>query len=99
MRVLPQSPASPAPALGVAPPDLRGRGKSHLQEKVVGAALFGAAAVSILTTIGIVVVLLVESLGFFAAVSPIDFLTGTRWTPLFQPQSFGVLPLLAGSLR
>ena len=80
------------------PPDLRGQGKSHLQEKIVGAVLFGAAAVSILTTVGIVVVLLVESIGFFAEVSPLDFLTGTRWAPLFEPQSFGVLPLLTGSL-
>ena len=54
--------------------------------------------VSILTTLGIVAVLLFEALGFFRAVSPIEFLTGTRWTPLFQPQHFGVLPLLSGSL-
>ena len=98
-RVLPQSPASPAPALeSDTRIDLRGRGSAQLQERIVGGVLMGAAGVSILTTIGIVVVLLVESLGFFAEVSPLDFLTGTRWTPLFQPQSFGVLPLLAGSL-
>ncbi len=54
--------------------------------------------VSIFTTLGIVAVLLIEALGFFAEVSPIEFLTGTKWTPLFQPQNFGVLPLLSGSL-
>jgi phosphate transport system permease protein len=54
--------------------------------------------VSIFTTLGIVGVLLFEALGFFAQVSPIAFLTGTKWTPLFQPQNFGVLPLLSGSL-
>ena len=43
-------------------------------------------------------VLLVESLSFFAVVSPVEFLTGTRWTPLFQEKHFGVLPLLTGSL-
>ncbi|HUF11902.1 MAG TPA: phosphate ABC transporter permease subunit PstC [Longimicrobiales bacterium] len=80
------------------PPDLRGQGKSHLQERIVGGVLLSAAGISILTTIGIVVVLLVESLGFFTQVSLLDFLTGTRWAPLFRPQSFGVLPLLTGSL-
>jgi len=51
-----------------------------------------------LTTLGIVAVLVVESAGFFAEVSPVEFLTGTRWTPQFRPQHFGVLPLLAGSI-
>jgi phosphate transport system permease protein len=60
--------------------------------------LVGASIVSILTTIGIVAVLLVESLSFFAEVSPIEFLTGRRWTPLFQDKHFGVLPLLTGSI-
>jgi phosphate transport system permease protein len=43
-------------------------------------------------------VLLFEGIGFFRHVSPIEFLTGTTWTPLFRPQHFGVLPLLSGSL-
>lgn len=60
--------------------------------------LFLFSAVSILTTVGIVAVLLYESAFFFANVSPIRFLTGTRWTPLFVPQHYGVLPLLVGSV-
>jgi phosphate transport system permease protein len=39
-----------------------------------------------------------ESIGFFAEVSTWEFLTGTKWTPLFRPQNFGVLPLVAGSI-
>jgi phosphate transport system permease protein len=70
----------------------------HIRERIVGVVLFLFSAVSVLTTVGIVVVLLVESLGFFAEVSPLAFLTGTRWTPLFQEKHFGILPLLAGSL-
>ena len=70
----------------------------HRRERLVGAVLTAFSMVSILTTLGIVAVLLFEALGFFRAVSPIEFLTGTRWTPLFQPQHFGVLPLLSGSL-
>jgi phosphate transport system permease protein len=68
------------------------------RERVVGAIVTAAGGVSILTTIGIVAVLVWESIGFFRRVSPVEFLTGTQWTPLFQPQHFGVLPLLAGSV-
>lgn len=64
----------------------------------MGGLFFLCSAVSVLTTIGIVLVLVVEAAGFFVEVSPIEFLTGTQWTPLFRPQSFGVLPLLAGSV-
>jgi phosphate transport system permease protein len=45
-----------------------------------------------------VLVLLWESVGFFREVSAWEFFTGTKWTPLFKPQNFGVLPLVAGSL-
>jgi phosphate transport system permease protein len=68
------------------------------RERAVGAIVTAAGGVSILTTIGIVAVLVWESIGFFRRVSPVEFLTGTEWTPLFQPQHFGVLPLLAGSV-
>ena len=73
-------------------------GRRHAHERRIVALLIGASIVSILTTLGIVGVLLFESLAFFAEVSPVTFLTGTRWTPLFQEQHFGVLPLLTGSL-
>ncbi len=60
--------------------------------------LFLFAAVSILTTIGIVVILITESSGFFRQVPIWEFAFGTDWKPLFQPQSFGVLPLVVGTL-
>lgn len=60
--------------------------------------LLGCAAVSIMITVGIVVVLLVESLQFFRDVSLWEFLTGTEWAPLLKPQHFGILPLLCGTL-
>lgn len=72
--------------------------KRQLQEKAIRAALFACGAVSILTTAGIVIVLVYESVGFFRHVSAWEFLTGTTWTPQFQPQNFGVLPLVAGSV-
>jgi len=68
------------------------------KERGIRGVLFACGGVSILTTAGIVVVLVWESAGFFAEVSPWEFLTGTQWTPLFKPQHFGVLPLVAGSM-
>jgi phosphate transport system permease protein len=46
---------------------------------------------------GIVAVLLYESSTFFSGVSLVEFLTGTRWAPILEPQSFGVLPLVCGT--
>jgi phosphate transport system permease protein len=54
--------------------------------------------VSVATTVGIVVALLEPALEFFGEVNPIDFLTGRDWSPLFEPASFGVVPLLVGTL-
>jgi phosphate transport system permease protein len=70
----------------------------HTRERIVGSVLLAFSIVSILTTLGIVGVLLFDSAAFFAEVSPIEFFTGTTWTPLFRPANFGVLPLLTGSL-
>lgn len=71
---------------------------SAIGERLIGALLFGSGVLSILATVGIVVVLLTESLGFFAEVSPIEFLAGTRWSPDLVPRSFGILPLVNGTL-
>jgi phosphate transport system permease protein len=60
--------------------------------------LFACAIVSIITTVGIVLVLFEETYRFFEEVSIIDFLTGTHWTPLFTSKQFGVLPLLNATL-
>ncbi|WP_419164872.1 phosphate ABC transporter permease subunit PstC [Candidatus Palauibacter sp.] len=68
------------------------------RERVVGALLFACGALSSLTTVGIVVVLITQSLGFFAEVSPLEFLFGTRWSPDLVPRSFGILPLVNGTL-
>jgi phosphate transport system permease protein len=67
-------------------------------ELLVQGILFVAAAISVLTTLGIVVSLLLPALDFFGEVSPWEFLTGTTWTPLFLDGEFGVLPLVNGTL-
>ena len=78
--------------------DLGTRRRRMIVERLVHAVLFGCAALSVLTTVGIVVTLLGETIQFFGEVPVLDFLTGTRWTPLFASQHFGVLPLVNGTL-
>ncbi len=59
--------------------------------------LFLCAALSIVTTVGIVLILLTEAVPFFNQVSVLKFLTGTEWTPLFSIKNFGALPLLSAT--
>ena len=59
--------------------------------------LFLCGSLSIFVTIGILLVLAFETFQFFQTVSPLEFLFGTTWTPLFFDQQFGVLPLVAGT--
>ena len=56
------------------------------------------AALSVLTTAGIIAVLAFETYEFLQEVPILDFLTGTEWTPLFANQQFGVLPLVVGTM-
>jgi len=67
-------------------------------ERAIEVGLFLSATLSILTTVGIVLVLLIETIGFFREVPVADFLFGTVWTPLFTTQQFGVLPLVGGTV-
>jgi phosphate transport system permease protein len=67
-------------------------------ETLIRLALMACAAVSVLTTIGIAFALLEPTIEFFGEVSPGEFFTGTDWSPLFSPSSFGVVPLLVGTL-
>jgi len=73
------------------------RKKQRLTEGAIQTILFLCAALSVITTIGIVGVLLFETWGFFQEVSIIEFLTDTQWTPLFVDKHFGIMSLLAGT--
>jgi phosphate transport system permease protein len=70
-----------------------------VSERAIEALLLLAASIGVLTTVGIVVVLLVEAIQFFALVNPIQFLTGTVWSASILPYQFGVIPLVAGTLE
>jgi phosphate transport system permease protein len=67
-------------------------------EKIIKALLVLAAFISVLTTTGIVLSLIEETIQFFGDVPVSDFLFGTDWSPVINPPSFGVLPLLSGTL-
>nr|WP_077298274.1 phosphate ABC transporter permease subunit PstC [Virgibacillus pantothenticus] len=75
-----------------------GKNLTNITEKVMPALLFLIAAVSILTTIGIVYTLLTETIEFFKRVPIMDFFTGTVLKPLSQNPEFGVLPLINGTI-
>jgi phosphate transport system permease protein len=70
----------------------------RLREAPIFLFLFACAVLSVATTVGIVLVLFEETFKFFEEVNIIDFLTGTKWTPLFTSKQFGVLPLFNATL-
>lgn len=74
------------------------RTTSRRGEKFILLCMAGAAAMSVFITIGIFLSLLIPSISFFREVSIVDFLTGSRWAPTFADASFGVLPLITGTL-
>ena len=95
---------------GVAVADLRLTGQARLaemarlkrsrnrREKAIELVLLMAASVSVVTTVGIVYILLKESIAFFGTVSLWAFLTDTQWTPLFSDAHFGIVVLLSGTI-
>src|SRR3546814_3019777 len=81
------------------------RARTRVERLVMG-LLFLASLIAILTTLGIVLSLLFESLRFFSLVSPIEFLFGTNWSPqtAIRPDqagssgAFGAIPLFWGTI-
>jgi phosphate transport system permease protein len=96
-QTLVTKPAGPDPA---GPPDgfdLRPT-SARRGERAIRAVLLAAAVLSVLITVGIVLALLAPAVEFFRTVPLTDFLFGTRWAPRFEPPSFGVVPLVVGTL-
>jgi phosphate transport system permease protein len=69
-----------------------------VRERIIELILFLAALVSVFTTVGIVYILVKESVVFFQAVPIGRFLSDTQWTPLFDDAHFGIIVLLSGTL-
>jgi phosphate transport system permease protein len=78
--------------------DLSGKRSRSASEQVIGVLLAACGAISLLTTIGIILVLVQEAARFFSSVKVTDFLFGTTWTALFKTPQYGVLPLVGGTL-
>lgn len=79
-------------------PRLAKRASRNIKELGIEMLLLGAAMVAVLTTLGIVYVLVKESWMFFQHVPLKDFLFDTQWTPLFDNPHFGIGVLLSGTL-
>jgi phosphate transport system permease protein len=107
------APVKPQPAELIGPVDLAERRerlqrllqgglaadrRRRFRERLIASWLFLAAAISVLTTAGIIYTLLIETVHFFERVSLIDFLTDTQWTPLFAEKRFGIAPLVVATL-
>lgn len=71
---------------------------SKIREYIIEKSLFLSAAITVLTTLGIILVLAVEAISFFQEVSIVSFITDTEWTPLFTQKHFGIRPLLTGTI-
>jgi phosphate transport system permease protein len=84
-------------AAGTPRPRLRAA-RPRYGEKAIKALLALCAGVSVVTTIAILISLVGPALSFFREVPLFDFLFGTTWSPIIQPASFGVLPIVLGTL-
>ncbi|MEO5325438.1 phosphate ABC transporter permease subunit PstC [Mesorhizobium sp. CC13] len=82
----------------------RTRARNNVEQIMLG-GLVGASTIAIVTTIGIVLSMLFQTIAFFEKVSPMSFFFGTVWDPRFAAAGsggaegqFGLIPLLAGTL-
>lgn len=100
----PPTQSAPEPSVDAPPSsrngaaDLTKRVYDSPKERAIKYALGACALLSVLTTLGIATVLVVESASFFQEVSLAEFFGDTRWTPQFADQHFGIWPLVAGTV-
>lgn len=73
-------------------------GAPPIGERLIERGLLACALLTVLTTIGILATLTVETIGFFREVTLAELLLDTQWTPLFVDKHFGIWPLLGGTL-
>jgi len=70
----------------------------RIRERLIHSVVFFCALISIATTLGIIFVLTTETAKFFSHVSPGEFFLGARWAPMLEPRSYGIWPLVAGTM-
>jgi phosphate transport system permease protein len=72
--------------------------QTRFGEGLLKKLFFFCALLSVLTTVSVIGILAFETYNFFQKVPMLDFLTGTRWTPLLEPKHYGILPLISGTV-
>jgi phosphate transport system permease protein len=90
------APAAPAAESSVE--SLQHKRSRIIKERLIELSLMMTGLVAVFATVAITLILVYESLGFFEFVSVWEFLTGTVWTPLFANPSYGILPLVSGTV-
>ena len=70
----------------------------QFKERLVESFLFLCAFSCVAVTVSIMVILGTEAIGLFKTVSPLEFVSGIEWSPLFEPPRYGILPLVTGTL-
>lgn len=88
----------PGQGQAVDPPPLLAPSSPRHGERLIRLGLGFCALLSVATTTAIVGSLLIPTFEFFGQVGLTEFLFGTEWGPTFSPASFGVLPILAGTV-
>ncbi len=78
--------------------DITADAVSDRQSRIARVVFFSCALVTVLTTFGIIAVLVTGAIPFFREVSIIEFFTSTTWSPLKEPNSFGIWPLIWGTM-
>ncbi len=94
----PSSKSRPAPSSAEEGEPIERSGFGYFVEKGVHLLFFTCAAITVLITVGIIFSLLFDAITFFQKSSFLDFLTGSNWSPGIKPYSFGILPLISGTL-
>ncbi len=69
----------------------------QITEWMIERLLMGCSLLSVLTTAGIIYVLMSETVGFFQAVPWTKFIFDAQWTPMFTQKHYGIWPLLSGT--
>ena len=87
-----------ATALAAAGIDQSLRRRWRLREKFIEAWIVLAGLLAIVVLLGIVVLLLKEGLPIFAHTPPWEFLFGTKWYPVSEPPTFGIMPFFVATL-
>ena len=77
----------------------RNKKGKRLLEKTMPKLLLLTALISVLTTFGIVFTLIFETVEFFNRIPLLDFITGVEWLPFAGEAQYGILPLIAGTMK